>query len=212
MTFCNTSILNILSTLNTVNIKHFIVMALLVGGVHGAVPSDAKSQDHLARNRLTVGVSAGIVSQRDHAIPSAQVGYARAFSKSFEAFGHIRFSRLQSLGNETPLQRARRTYLELGVGGRAYPLQAGRHRVGIGLGAAVRGRWEYVSIQAYRRPDSPLRVDYENRRSADVGWIFDIGYDLRFRDSFRSGLFVSGQTFNEGPSIFSIGARFELPV
>lgn len=195
----------------SLNSNFVITATLLVGVLYGSVPDCAQSQGFQSQNRLTAGVSAGIVSQRDHTIPSVQVGYARALSEPIEAFGHVRFSRLQSLGNEEALQRVRRTYLEFGGGGRAYPLRAGRHRVGVGLGAAIRGRWEYVSIRAYQRPGSPVRVDYENRRSADVGWIFDIGYDVRFRDSFRVGVFVAGQTFNEGPSIFSLGARFELP-
>ena len=171
------------------------------------LPADAQAQ-----NQLTAGVGLGIVSQGDHLIPSVDLSCSRPVAQWVQAYSQIRFSRLQSLNHEDALQRDRLTYLGFAVGGKIHPIDAGRSQLGVGLGGIVRGRWEYDSIRAFGQGGGRYEVEFENRRSADVGWTFDIAYSVRTWRTLHTSLGVSGNTYNDGPSLFfaSLGMHLSL--
>lgn len=169
------------------------------------------SQPSAAQNQLSAGFGVGMVSQGDRLIPSVDLSYSRSLTRLLDAYSQARFSRLQTLNHEDVLRRDRLTYASFALGGLIRPIDSGRSRLDLGLGGVVRGRWEYDSIRAFGRIGGDrYEVEFENRTSADVGWTFDIAYSLRTWDTLYTTLSVSGNTYDDGPSLFFASLGMEI--
>lgn len=186
---------------NNVSYLTFVVILL-------ALPMTTYAQQPA---QVTGGFSIGIVGQGDRLIPSGHVGYHLALASSLDINGEVRFSRLSALNHDDPLRRGRLTYLDGSLGINVQPIQFGRHQLSFGLGAAMRGRWEYDAyLVRNRRRGGELveqEVFFDRRRSVDVGARLKAMYSVRITPALRLGLYMEGYNYNEGTGLFFFGVQ-----
>lgn len=186
----------------------FIICTLLILGLSTFLST---SSSRAQSPRVSTGFSIGIVGQGDRLIPSGHIGYNRSLVGPLRLHGQIRFSRLQTLDNPDLLNRDRLTYLDASTGFQISPLKVGRHRLIVGAGPTLRGRWEYDTIGVQRRFRNGMLVEQtffvEERQSVDFGAWLRTAYSVRITRALRAGLFMEGYNYNEGTGIFFFGLQ-----
>ena len=171
----------------------------------------ASTSTYAQSSQMTTGISIGLVGQGDRLIPSVNVGYNRPLVGPLRIHGQFRFSRLETLDSSDLLNRDRLTYLDANLGVRVFPLDIGRHRLTVGAGPTLRGRWEYDTYgvrQRFRNGQLVERIFLtERRKSLDTGVHLKALYSVRITQSLRAELFMEGYNYNEGTGIFFFGVQ-----
>jgi hypothetical protein len=163
------------------------------------------------QHRLTGELAVGKIGAGDHLIPSAQLGYSREIWSYVDVTASTRFSFIETYGSRFLLSRGSFSYLDGAVGLTIRPFDTDHHRLDVGLSGAIRGRWETRATRAKARTDSNgeieeiIFIDYERRKSADVGYLLRAGYSYRISSSVRLGAHLHGYTYQEGTSLFVFG-------
>jgi len=174
-----------------------------------ASPPTAVAQDH----RLTTEISYGIVGFGDIRIPSGQLGYSRQIVPHLDLTASIRFSRTREWEplDTSPGLPHDLSYLDGTVGLELHPIDSDKHRLDLGLSAALRGRWETrtTGIKILFGPDDQpqklLRHETDRRTSADTGFLLSTGYNYKITPSLWLGAHLRGYTYQEGTSLFLFG-------
>ena len=176
------------------------------------IPLTSHAQNH----HLKGGVGYGIVGSGDHRIPSAHLGYARQILSHLDATAHLRFSRTRRWKPLDPSPGVPHdlSYLDGSIGLLLHPIDSKHHRLDLGIGGAMRGRWETRTIELKRlyvdgqptyvdgQPTEVIAHNTERRTSADTGFFLRAGYSYRLSQSFWIGGHMNGYTYQEGTSLF----------
>jgi len=181
-------------------VSRFLFLLIAIAVCSFSLP--AQAQQH----RVTAEGGVGIVGQGAQRIPSGRLGYAYEVVPHMDVTARFRFSHIQTYDSYWLLQRADLTYLDGSVGITLHPIDTDRHRIDLGLSAALRGRWERRAVRAYELGDrDSVKVWYEKRMSTDVGYLLRVGYNYRVSSSFWIGAHMHGYTYREGTSLFLFG-------
>lgn len=187
------------------SVRLIVILCALGSGVLLSVPSLSYAQN----NRLKGGVGYGIVGSGDHRIPSAHLGYARQIFPHLDAAVELRFSRTRRWKPLDPSPGVPHdlSYLDGFIGLTLHPIDSDQHRLDLGVGGALRGRWETRTLELKLfydggQPTEVLTHDTERRSSADTGFLLRAGYSYRISSSFWLGAHMNGYTYQEGTSLF----------
>lgn len=165
------------------------------------------------QQRLTGGTAYGIVGRGDYLIPSGHLGYARQIAPHLDFTASLRFSRSREWEPLETYPDAPRdlSYLDGGVGLSLYPIDSDHHRLDLGIGAVLRGRWETrtkrirVRMGPGGQPVELIDHKTERRTSADTGFLLRTGYSYRISRPFWLGVHLNGYTYQEGTTLFLFG-------
>lgn len=182
---------------------------LVLSGLFLLLPSStSQAQNH----HLKGGAGYGIVGSGDQRIPSAHLGYARQILSHLDATVHLRFSRTRRWKPLDPSPGVPHdlSYLDGSIGLSLHPIDSGQHRLDLGIGGALRGRWETRTIRlklfySDGQPTEVLAHDTERRTSADIGFLLRAGYNYRLSRSLWLGAHLNGYTYQEGTTLFLFG-------